>query len=95
MTDSANFSDTSIRRRDSLSYVSKVDLQYEPNDDELRQITQLQRALNNTDIKNESSFMVGMKISTDRSNGGGSSTRSKTIVTRVSNEPRGADEKLK
>ena len=95
MTDSANFSDTSIRRRDSLSYVSKVDLQFEPNDDELRQITQLQRALNNTDIKNESSFMVVRKISSDRSNGGGSSTRSKTIVRRVSNESRGADERLK
>ena len=53
VTDSANFSDTSIRRRDSLSYVSKVDLRYEPNDDELKQITQLQRSLNNTYIKNE------------------------------------------
>jgi len=36
ITDSANYSETSIRRRDSLSYISKIDLPCEPNEEEIK-----------------------------------------------------------
>ena len=38
VTDSANYSETSIRRRDSLSYISKIDLRCEPNEEEIKEM---------------------------------------------------------
>ena len=54
ITDSANYSDTSIRRRDSLSYISKVDLRCEPNEEEVKAMLppgHTQHARSPSDIK--------------------------------------------
>lgn len=42
ITDSANYSETSIRRRDSLSYISKIDLRCEPNEEEIKAMLPLE-----------------------------------------------------